>query len=323
MKAARFTIHKEEKMRTKSVVIGVAIGVLLSTMVVLAGNLEPDNPPATTSSYTLEDIYQRLSAGTAGTRSTFTEPPGPWSTMHTLDEIMAVAPAVDDTNGAVPADVLSGKTYWGLRTGGTWGMQTGTATYLPAPVPKTGQSGCTKTTTGWSSCTCGTADCPFGQDGHLKEGVAWPNPRFTVHTNGTSLLTDDTVTDNLTGLMWTRNANHGQLKWDAAGGSPAIDYCSNLVLGGYDDWRLPNVRELQSLVHYGFERPPVPNTAGTGKCATDGDPFIDIQWERYWTSTLARQPYILNAWYVNMDHGIVSHFDFAASYYVWPVRGGQ
>lgn len=38
-----------------------------------------------------------------------------------------------------------------------------------------------------------------GQDVELQHGVTWPNPRFTY--NG-----DDTVTDNLTGLMWTKDA---------------------------------------------------------------------------------------------------------------------
>jgi hypothetical protein len=40
---------------------------------------------------------------------------------------MGVAPAADNTDGAVPAEVLTGKTYWSLRTDGTWGPQTGTA----------------------------------------------------------------------------------------------------------------------------------------------------------------------------------------------------
>ena len=46
-------------------------------------------------------------------------------TMHTIDEIMVAAPAADDTNGALPSEVVTGRTYWGLRTNGTWGPQTG------------------------------------------------------------------------------------------------------------------------------------------------------------------------------------------------------
>ena len=39
-----------------------------------------------------------------------------------------------------------------------------------------------------------------GDDGDIQAGVPWPSPRFTDHANGT-------VTDNLTGLMWTKNGN--------------------------------------------------------------------------------------------------------------------
>jgi len=56
---------------------------------------------------------------------------------------------------------------------------------IPTQVPKTGQ------TTKYSD----------GDDGDLQKCVAWPDPRFT--DNG-----DGTVTDNLTGLIWLKEANH-------------------------------------------------------------------------------------------------------------------
>ena len=74
------------------VVLAVAgVGVLYA-----AGNgpVDPPNPPGTTSSYTLEQIYQRLTTGNYfAKQSGFTEPAsGPGTgTMHTLDEIMAQA----------------------------------------------------------------------------------------------------------------------------------------------------------------------------------------------------------------------------------------
>jgi hypothetical protein len=195
-------------------VIGVVLGVLASSaVVVLAGNLNPPSGPADAASqmYTLEAIYNRLNEGAAGTKmTTFTEPlAGPGSTMHTLDDIMGIAPAVDDTNGAAPGDVLNGKTYWGLRTDGTWGTQNGT--YPPAPVPRTGAT-----------------------EAFPEKGVVWPNPRFTIHDSDTPGYTnDDTVTDNLTGLMWTRNAKHGEKKkWYDGVFYPAHIYCNTLTLGG-------------------------------------------------------------------------------------------
>ncbi|MCX5884830.1 MAG: DUF1566 domain-containing protein [Proteobacteria bacterium] len=99
-------------------------------------------------------------------------------------------------------------------------------------LPKTGQTRCYDTSGTEISCA-GT-----GQDGDIQAGVKWPSPRFTV--NG------DCVTDNLTGLIWAKNANlpSGTMIW-----YKAIDYCNNLSLAGYTDWRLPNVNELESLVN--------------------------------------------------------------------------
>jgi hypothetical protein len=74
------------------------------------------------------DLYLRLTTGAMGSQSTFTEPTTPpgTGTMATVDEIMAAAPAVDDTDGSQPDEVLAGRTYWSLRSGGAWGTQTGT-----------------------------------------------------------------------------------------------------------------------------------------------------------------------------------------------------
>lgn len=79
--------------------------------------------------YTLEDIYHRLDAGTTGDRSVGFDDPlvGPSATGVTLDQVMSMAPAADDLNGAMTVDVLSGKTFWGL-TSGEWGLMAGTIT---------------------------------------------------------------------------------------------------------------------------------------------------------------------------------------------------
>jgi len=56
---------------------------------------------------------------------------------------------------------------------------------------------------------------------------------------------DGTVTDTGTGLMWQQRGP-GAYTWQEA-----LSNCENLSLAGYDDWRLPNIHELQSLVDYG------------------------------------------------------------------------
>jgi len=180
-----------------------------------------------------------------------------------------------------------------------------------APAAKTGQ---TKTN--------GTGD-----DGDLHMGVSWPEPRFI--DNG-----DGSVTDELTGLIWLKNANcpNGRKLW-----SDALTFANSLYDGWTGDgsggdcrlsdgssagaWRLPNVRELSSLLHYGAYQPAVPNTAGTGKW-TEGDPFTGLQSSYYWSSTTdAYGP--VGAWGVDMGYGDVSYGDKDDNYYVWPVRGGN
>jgi hypothetical protein len=86
-------------MRVKYAIVGVLLGVLLSSaVIVLAGSREPPAGPGDAASqmYTLEQIYDRLDGGAATAKmTTFTEPSsGPGSgTMRTLDEIMAKIPA--------------------------------------------------------------------------------------------------------------------------------------------------------------------------------------------------------------------------------------
>jgi len=109
------------------ILLSVIAALAAVAVVVSAGNPDtPPGPPETTSSYRLEDIYSRLDTGAAGAQITFTEPiSGPTvGTGHTLDEIMAAAPQVDDTNGATITQVLAGTTYWGLRSS-AWATQTG------------------------------------------------------------------------------------------------------------------------------------------------------------------------------------------------------
>lgn len=97
-------------------------------------------------------------------------------------------------------------------------------------LPQTGQTKCYDTNGNEIACA-GT-----GQDGEIRAGVAWPNPRFTVSGN--------CVTDNLTGLMWSRDGNPSLMTW-----YKALDYTNNLNLCGYSDWHLPNINELYSLLN--------------------------------------------------------------------------
>jgi uncharacterized protein len=112
-------------------------------------------------------------------------------------------------------------------------------------ISKTGQKSCYSTS--GKIITCKNT----GQDGELQKGVAWPDPRFTDND-------DQTITDNLTGLIWTKDANSpgpGVCRpAEAKNWQQAFNYVACLNTNnylGYNDWRLPNINELASLVHAG------------------------------------------------------------------------
>jgi len=285
-------------------------GTATVAAMVWAGNLDSPAPPSEAGSamFTLEDVYNKLDTGADATKRAggFAEPgAAPGSTGHTLDQVMDKTPAKDNANGAEPADVADGKTFWGLKDG-SWGPQTGTATVVSdggtIALPKTGQ----------------TTSYAAGDDGDLEGGVAWPNPRFT--DNG-----DGTVTDNLTRLMWLRNANaFGAVNW-----ATALNTCATLNNGeagltdgsNEGDWRLPNLNEIQSLVHRGVYDPAIPNTAGTGQWS-ESDPFTGVQSTFYWSSTTGAG-YTDGAWGVVLIGGNVNATAKTGLNLVWPVRGGN
>jgi len=167
-------------------------------------------------------------------------------------------------------------------------------------VPKTGQ----------------TTSYATGDDGDLEKGLIWPNPRFTDNADGT-------VTDNLTNLIWLKDTNcFGTRTWNLAlsdSNGTQSGLCGLTDGSGPGDWRLPNRRELFSLMHDDYYNPAVPDTAGTGQWS-QGDPFNNVQSGTYWSSTTYAY-YSESAWSVSMYDGYVYNSTKAVNfYYVWPVR---
>jgi hypothetical protein len=165
-------------------------------------------------------------------------------------------------------------------------------TNAPAPVIKTGQ------TTSYRS----------GDDGALEAGLPWPAPRFLDNGDGTAL-------DTLTGLEWITSPASLPLNtskpWE-----PAVDYCNDLVFADHDDWRMPNVRELESMMHYGK------GTWGNRPYQwlnSTNTPFsVYIDWT--WTSTTVAGN-TANAWRLDLDgQGAIQNATKAAYGLIWPVR---
>lgn len=164
-----------------------------------------------------------------------------------------------------------------------------------APVPKTGQI---------TSYDTGHKD-----DGALQRGVAWPTPRFTDNGNGT-------VTDNLTRLIWMQDASIlGKKTWaDALATANTLASGSGGLTDGSEagDWRLPNRKELESLVDCSRFAPAVPAD----------NPFTNVESFEFWSSSTGASS-TASAWCVYFGDGYVYRHDKSLnSYYVWCVRGG-
>ncbi|MBW2412426.1 MAG: DUF1566 domain-containing protein [Deltaproteobacteria bacterium] len=93
---------------------------------------------------------------------------------------------------------------------------------------------------------------------------------------------DGTATDRSTGLMWMQEDSGKGMQW-----ADALEYAEELVYAGYDDWRLPNAKELQYIVDYNrspdttqsaaidsvFQTTSIVNEAG------------EVDYPYFWTST--------------------------------------
>jgi len=141
-----------------------------------------------------------------------------------------------------------------------------------------------------------------GQDAEFKTGLIWPANRFSEQ--------GEVVLDNLTGLKWLQDANPGEypLSWQEA-----LDYISGMndeKVAGRSDWRLPNRKELRSLMAFETRKPALP----------EAHPFENVFLNWYWTSTTAA----INpeyAWSVHME-GARMFFGRKDQYYLfWPVCG--
>jgi hypothetical protein len=186
-----------------------------------------------------------------------------------------------------------------------------------APVPKTGQ----------------TASVVPYDDGWYgtNVGVAWPTQRFTaVATTGQET---NQIRDNLTGLIWAKNANLVEgTAWGDAGTCTwvqAVDIITNYTgpvngtnnagqngYGGTNDWRLPNKLELLSLQDYSKNSPALPA----------GHPFTDVRVNPpyyYWTSTgYATAPSSTKSAVTFATGSMNVAGATGTKFFVWPVRGG-
>ena len=192
----------------------------------------------------------------------------------------------------------------------------------------------------WSSSIESNQDANWliwfeGGTDHYKKGES-AYLRCVRGTSVTSTFTKngDIVTDNITTLQWQDNndVNSTERNWE-----DAINYCEELALGGFSDWRLPNINELLSIVDKnktagspaikdGFKH--VVYTAGTGG-------YHDL----YWSSSTPNEkndPTLTDTSHaigVNFYYGDEYYFNYSShasgpaekhkTNYVRCVRGGE
>ena len=194
-------------------------------------------------------------------------------------------------------------------------------TVAPCPaqtgLPKTGQ------TTSYANY----------DDGYYKKGTPTSGNKYTDNGNGT-------ITDNGTGLMWATDGNlintwdaahnpdfdqdgtfgDGQVTWQHA-----LDFIAAMNAGtytnfGYTDWRLPNVKELQSIINYGNWSPAIGESTVGG--SGTGAPFTRTQ--NFYFSSTTYASATTGVWYVAFGYGgIGDDGDKTDNFYVRPVRSSQ
>jgi hypothetical protein len=162
-------------------------------------------------------------------------------------------------------------------------------------IPRSGQDMC-------FSAIGAIVPCPdSGQDGALQMGAPWPKPRLIARR--------ETVLDKLTGLQWTKLANQAGNTVDWESSIDIIKRMNEDKAFGFADWRLPNIRELESLVDAGSHTPALPH----------GYPFKDVG-EFYWSSTTSTyDPHY--AWVLYTEDGSVGvGYKSDSSFLIWAVR---
>ncbi len=156
-------------------------------------------------------------------------------------------------------------------------------------------------------------DAYFGQDANYSTNEA------SYTDNG-----DGTITDNVTGLIWQKDPGE-KMTW-----AEAVEAAEDFELAGYDDWRLPTIKELYSLILF---------TGITGKDAESSEPYIDTDYfvftygnetgerfidSQYATSTIYESTTMggsITMFGVNFADGRIKGYPINKTFYVMYVRG--
>ena len=121
--------------------------------------------------------------------------------------------------------------------------------------------------------------------------------RFTANSNGT-------IQDHITGLVWQQVAYFDSLTWENA-----LTYADTCTWAGYSDWRLPNIKEMESINDESKINPSIDSTF-----------FTNIGVKKYWSSTTLPNQSV-RAWYLDTRFGITTYLNKTSRLNLLLVRG--
>ncbi len=128
---------------------------------------------------------------------------------------------------------------------------------------------------------------------------------FTLMITGTLLSAASSKQDDKTGLVWQDNKDiiHNEMEH-----KEAIAYCQQLKLDGFEDWRLPTLSEMYTIVDMTRDRP-----------ALKRGFEVRIS-DRFWTATSFISNPKKEAWRISMTYGESEPYNKSRSYHVRCVR---
>jgi len=129
---------------------------------------------------------------------------------------------------------------------------------------------------------------------------------LSLTANFTRNDTTQVVTDSKTQLQWKDDAIGSTMTW-----TEAISYCESLTFATYSDWRLPNVKELTSLVDDSKTSPSI-----------DTNVFEHTVSNLYWSSTTYTVD-ASSAWSVHFSYGPQYYYSKSRNHNIRCVRAGQ
>lgn len=149
-------------------------------------------------------------------------------------------------------------------------------------------------------------DCAgTGQDAETGIGLNHRGTRFVERSHFI-------IEDELTGLHWAKSGSLFEfpISWEES--LVLIEEMNSRATFGRNDWRLPNRRELRSLIDHSTKKPALPHD----------HPFVDVNLGWYWTSTTAARNRAY-AWYLHFEGGRMFYGRKTDFYWAWPVAGNS